>query len=122
MPRPKPPRISAAEAGWPSISTSAIRIAVAASARPRNRRSMLTLESASGALNAAVDMRTPRLLASSRAAAELLLQVIPFGARGLNGAAGIAGPLYHRTGIEPGVVAAEQFVQDEPVGRGPVAG
>ena len=30
MPRPKPPRISAADHGWPSSSTSAIRIAVAA--------------------------------------------------------------------------------------------
>ena len=54
MPRPKPPRISAADAGWPSSSTSATRIAVATSERPRNRRSIAGAAPALGAASVAV--------------------------------------------------------------------
>src|ERR1019366_3783609 len=121
MPRPKPPRISAAEAGWPSSSTSATRIAVAISAKARNSRSMPNGAPDLGAAIVAVVIEVV-LVERSGAHTELLLQVVPFGARGFDGAAGIAGPFHHRAGIEPGVVAAEQFVQHEPVGRGPVAG
>src|SRR5665811_2029390 len=121
MPRPKPPRISAAEAGWPSSSTSATRIAVAISAKARNSRSMPNVAPDLGVAIVAVVIEVA-LVERSGAHTELLLQVVPFGARGFDGAAGIAGPFHHRAGIEPGVVAAEQFVQHEPVGRGPVAG
>src|SRR5450759_495303 len=116
MPRPKPPRISAAEAGWPSSSTSATRIAVAISAKARNSRSMPNVAPDLGDAIVAVVIEVA-LVERSGAHTELLLQVVPFGARGLNGAAGIAGPFHHRAGIEPGIVTAEQFVQHEPVGR-----
>src|ERR1035437_4353899 len=121
MPRPKPPRISAAEAGWPSNSTSATRIAVAISAKAKNSRSMPNIAPDLGAAIVAVVIEVA-LVERSGAHTELLLQVVPLGARGLNGAAGIAGPLHNRAGIEPDVVAVEQLVQHEPVGRGPVAG
>src|SRR5665811_1572331 len=121
MPRPKPPRIIAAEAGWPSSSTSATRIAVAISAKARNSRSMPNVAPDLGAAIVAVVIEVD-LVERSGAHTELLLQVVPFGARGLNGAAGIAGPFHHRAGIEPGIIAAEQFVQHEPIGRGPMAG
>src|ERR1017187_4946850 len=121
IPRPKPPRSSAAEAGWPSSSTSAIRIAVAISAKCRNSRSIPNVAPDLGAALFAGFIEVA-LVERSGAHTELLLQVVPFGARGLNGPAGIAGPFHHRAGIEPGVVAAEQFVKHEPVGRSPVAG
>src|SRR5664280_2469210 len=121
MPRPKPPRISAADAGWPSSSTNASRIAVAPSANARNRRSMPNAAPDLGAAIVAVVIEVA-LVERSGAHTELLLQIVPFGARGFNGAAGVAGPLHHRAGIEPGLLVAEQFVQHEPVGRRPVAG
>src|SRR5450759_1030107 len=110
MPRPKPPRISVAEAPWPSSSTSASRIAVAPSAKARNRRSMPSAAPELGAAIVAVVIAVA-LVERSGAHTELLLQIVPLGARGLNGAAGIAGPFHHRAGIEPGIIAAEQFVQ-----------
>src|SRR6202158_5664666 len=121
MPRPKPPRINAADNGWPSSSTSAIMIAGAASAKARNRRSMLTAAPAPGAAMVAVDMKVLDMTGSG-AEPKLLFQIVPLGARGINRAARIAGPRHHRAGVELGILAAEQFVQHEPVGRRPMAG
>src|SRR5664279_2805049 len=59
MPKPKPPRISAADKGWPSSSTSAIRIAVAPMDRVRNSRSMPMAAPALGAASVVVDIVTP---------------------------------------------------------------
>src|SRR5208283_2363180 len=106
MPRPKPPRISAADAGWPSSSTSATRITVAMSARPRNRRSMPSAAPALGAAIVAVVIEVA-VMEPLGAEAELLLQVVPLGTRGFNRTAGVARPLHHRAGIEPRIVAAE---------------
>src|SRR5262245_59647018 len=118
MPSPKPPRMSAADAGWWSSNTRAIRIAVAPSARPRKSRSMRTAAPRSDAARLAVVMKTPKR--GSGTEAHGLLQIVPFRARGFNRPACIAGPLDHRTGVEPGFRTAEQFVQHEPIGRGPM--
>src|SRR5215467_851052 len=119
-PSPKPPRISAADAGCWSSNTSATRMAVAPRASPRNRRSIRTAAPGSDAAKLAVDMETPERRSGSEA--KRLFQIVPLRARGFNRAAGIAGPLDHGAGIEPGLFPAEQFVHDEPVGRRPVAG
>src|SRR5665647_1662372 len=121
MPRPKPPRISAADKGWPSSSTSATRTAVAPMDRVRNSRSMLMAAPALGAARVVVDMESPGEL-ESRTEAELLFQIVPLGARGFDRTAYIARPLHHRAGIEPGIGAAEQFMHHKPVGRRPVTG
>ncbi len=60
--------------------------------------------------------------ATSGTETELLLQIVPLGARGLNGAAGIAGPFHHRAGIEPGVargraIRAARTSRSPPSGR-----
>ena len=106
----------------PSSSTSATRIAVAPSASARNRRSKRAAAPERGAASDLRGRHSRSSASGSGAEAERLLQVIPLGARGLNRPVGIAGPLHHRAGIEPGVLVAEQFVQHEPVGRGPMAG
>ena len=90
--------------------------------RPRNSRSMPTLARVSGALNAAVDMGTPRWLAfRSRGRASSSGRPI-WCARTQPGG-------WHCWSIRPSSrhractsLAAEQFVQHEPVGRRPVAG
>src|SRR6185369_13648544 len=94
-------------------------MAVAPSARPRKSRSMRTAAPRSDAARLAVVMKTPKRGSGTEAYG--LLQIVPFRARGFNRSASIAGPLDHRAGIEPGLCPPEQFVQDEPIGRGPVA-
>src|SRR5262249_6276069 len=80
---------------------------------------MRTAAPRSDAARLAVVMKTPKRGSGTEAYG--LLQIVPFRARGFNRPACIAGPLDHRTGIEPGFFVAEQFVQNKPIGRGPVA-
>ena len=86
-----------------------------------------TRRRAVGADRVAVDMESSSKRASTAGrfrspSPSALLQVVPFGARGFNRPMRIGGPFHHRAVIEPDVLAAEQFVQHEPVGRRPVAG
>src|SRR5262249_10877648 len=80
---------------------------------------MRTAAPRSDAARLAVVMKTPKRGSGTEAYG--LLQIVPFRARGFNRPACIAGPLDHRTGVEPGFCPAEQFMQHEPVGRRPMA-
>src|SRR6185295_8993989 len=80
---------------------------------------MRTAAPRSDAARLAVVMKTPKRRSGTEA--YCLLQIVPFRARGFNRPACIAGPLDHRAGIKPGFCPPEQFVQNEPIGRGPVA-
>src|SRR5262245_64112586 len=80
---------------------------------------MRTAAPRSDAARLAVVMETPKRRSGTEAYG--LLQIVPFRARGFNRPACIAGPLDHRAGIEPSLCPPQQFVQDEPIGRGPVA-
>src|SRR5262245_9761773 len=127
-PSAKPPRISAADAACQSSVTRATRIAVAAMAALRYGQSCRA--AAAGTAGAAVltDVIAVQLIRAARtgkrsgAAAKHLLEVVPFGAGGGQRAARIGAPLGHRAGIDPHVLAAQDFGQDEPVGGCPMAG
>src|SRR5215470_12039675 len=80
---------------------------------------MRTAAPRSDAARLAVVMKTPKRGSGTEAYG--LLQIVPFRARGFNRPACIAGPVDHRPGIEPGLCPAQKFVQDEPIGRGPMA-
>src|ERR1043166_1965185 len=118
-PRPKPRTSSAADAGCPSSATSATSTAVASTAAMRNGQSSRGGAATAGVSRAAILMRGVVWL---RPEAELLLQVIPLGARRGKRAAGVGGPVDHRAVIELHVLAAENLGEDEPVRRRPVPG
>src|SRR5207244_6987566 len=99
-PSAKPPTISAADAGCPSSQTSATRTAAPSPAALRNSQSRCGASAAGvSAVVLMISILRP-IRKRSGTEAELLLQVIPLGARGGKRAARIGGPVDHRAVIE----------------------
>src|SRR4029077_20521350 len=101
--------------GCPSSQTSATSTPVASSAAIRNGQSSGRGPDAAGA-SSVVLLICQSSRNGSGTEAELLLQVIPLGARGGKRPARVGGPVDHRAVIQLHVVAPKNLGQHEPVG------
>src|SRR5712691_5708255 len=110
-PSAKPQSRSQADAGWPSIRTSATSTAVTSTAPARNGQSSRGTVAGvvASAVAAVMDVALACGRVGSQAEADRLLEIIPSRAHGLDRPPGIGGPLDHRAVIEPYVLAAEKF-------------